>query len=160
MGDSILKHIRGYKLLTKVGNCNVYKSYSGAKVTCIRVLQKTNTEKNAHHIIMHVGTNDITTKKAAEQMTENIANLAIKLKRNCDVSISGIIERNDQHQKKAADVNQELKELKVLRKKLQFLDHGNTITVRYLHASNLHLNMTGTQVLSNMFPEAISNITK
>ena len=103
------------------------------------------------HIIMHIGTNDIPTKKAAEQMTDNIANLAIKLKRNCDVSISGIIEWNDQHQKKAADANQELKELKVLRKKLQFLN---------LHASNLHLNTTGTQVLSNVFPEAISNIIK
>ena len=40
----------------------------------------------------------------------------MKLKRNCDVSISGNTERNDQHQKKAADVNQEFKELKVLRK--------------------------------------------
>ena len=43
------------------------------------------------------------------------------------------------------------------RKKLQFLDHGSTITVRNLNASKLHLSKRGTQVLSNA--EAISNIT-
>ena len=45
------------------------------------------------------------------------------------------------------------------RKKLQFLDHGNTITVRNLNASKLHLSKRGNQVLSNVFAEAISNIT-
>ena len=34
----------------------------------------------------------------------------------------------------------------------------NTITVRHLNASKLHLNKRGTQVLSNKFTEAISNI--
>ena len=42
---------------------------------------------------------------------------------------------------------------------MQFLDHCNTITVRHLNASKLHLNQRGTQVLSNEFAEAISNIT-
>ena len=45
------------------------------------------------------------------------------------------------------------------RKKLQFLDYGNIITVRHLIASKLHLNKRGTQVLSNLFAETISNIT-
>ena len=44
------------------------------------------------------------------------------------------------------------------RKKLQFLDHSNTITLRHLNASKLHLNKRGTQVLSNVFSGAISNI--
>ena len=57
------------------------------------------------HIILHVGTNDVPTKKASEQIAENIVNLAIKLKRNCYVSLSGITTRNDQYQKKAVDVN-------------------------------------------------------
>ena len=48
---------------------------------------------------------------------------------------------------------------KVSQKKLQFLDHGNTITERQLNASKLHLDKRGTQVLSNVFAEAISNIT-
>ena len=110
------------------------------------------------HIILHVGMNDVPTKKAPEQIAENIVNLAIKLKRNCDVSISSITARNDQYQRKSADVNRVLKE-KCREKKLQFLDHGNTITVRHLNASKLHLNKRGTQILSNVFAEAISNIT-
>ena len=107
-------------------------------------------------IILHVGTYDIPTKKAPEQIAENMANLAIKLKSNCDVSISSITARNDQYQKKAAGANQELKE-KCRKKKLQFLDHDNTIAVRNLNTSKLHLNKRGTLILSNVFAEAISN---
>ena len=98
------------------------------------------------------------TNKVLEQISKNIVNLAIKLKRNCDVLISGITARNNQYQKKAADVNRQLKE-KCREKKLHFLDHGNTITVRHLNASKFYLNKRGTQVLSNVFAEAISNIT-
>ena len=110
------------------------------------------------HIILYVGTNDVPTKRAPEQMAENIVYSAIKLKRNCDVSILGITAKNGQQQKKAADVNRELKE-KCREKILQFLDLGNTITVRHLNASKLHLKERGTQVLSNVFAEAISNMT-
>ena len=109
------------------------------------------------HIILHVGTNDVPTKKAPDQIAENIVNLVIKLKRNCEVS--GITARNNQYQKKAAYVNRELKE-KCREKKLKFLHYGNTITVRNLNASKLHINKRGTQVLANVFAaEAISNIT-
>ena len=48
------------------------------------------------HIILYVGTNDVPTKRAPEQMAENIVNSAIKLKRNCDVSILGITAKNGQ----------------------------------------------------------------
>ena len=44
------------------------------------------------------------------------------------------------------------------RKKIAVLRHGKTITVRHLNASKLHLNKGGTQVLSYVFAEAISNI--
>ena len=52
----------------------------------------------------------------------------------------------------------ELKE-KCCEEKLHFLDHGNTITVRHLNASKHHLNKRGTQVLSNVSAETISNFT-
>ena len=42
---------------------------------------------------------------------------------------------------------------------MKFLDHDNTLTVRHQNASKLPLNNRGTQVLSNEFAEAISNIT-
>ena len=61
------------------------------------------------HTILHVGTNGVP-KKAPEQIAKNIVNLAIKLKRNCDISILGITANNNQQQKEAADVNRELQE--------------------------------------------------
>ena len=96
MGDSIVKHVRGYKLSHKVENCKVYvNSFSGAKVMCMENYVKPTLREMPTHIILHVGTNGEKTKKAPEQKTENIANLAIKLKRNSDVSISSITARND-----------------------------------------------------------------
>ena len=107
-------------------NCKVYvKSFSGAKVMCMEDYVKPTLREMPTHIILHAGTNDVPTKKAPEQIAENIVNLAIKLKRKCDVSISSITARNDQYQRKAADVNRVLKE-KCREKKLQFLDHGKT----------------------------------
>ena len=152
-----MKHVRGYELSRKVENCKV-KSFSGANVMCMEDYVKPTLREMPTHMILHAGTNDVTTKEAPEQIVENIVNLAFKLKRNCDVSISGITAMNDQYQKKAADVNRELKE-NCHEKNLQFLDHGNTITLRHLNASKLHLNKRGTQVLSNVFAEAICNIT-
>ena len=84
VGDSIVKHLRGYELSRKVENGKVYvKSFSGAKVTFMEDFVKPTLREMPTHIILHVGTN----------------------------------------------------------------------------ASNLHLNKRDTQVLSNVFAEAISNIT-
>ena len=41
---------------------------------------------------------------------------------------------------------------------MQFLNHGNTIMEWHLNASKLHINKKCTQVLSNGFAKAISNI--
>ena len=117
MGDSIVKHVRGYELSRKVENCKVYvKSFSGAKAMCMEDCMCMCMDNIKHH------------------------------------------GKNDQYQRKVADVNRVLKE-NYREKKLQFLDHGNIITVRHLNASKLHLNKRGTEILSNVFAEAISNIT-
>ena len=109
------------------------------------------------HVILHVGTNDVTTKQDPQQIAESIINLAVKIKRNCDVSISSITARNDKYLRKATDINKNLKD-RCREKNFNFINHGNAITVRHLNASKLHLNKRGTQVLSNQFAEAISNI--
>ena len=62
------------------------------------------------HIILHVGLNDVSIKKDPDQIAENIVNLAVKLKRNFDVSILDMTARNVQHQSKAADLNWKFKE--------------------------------------------------
>ena len=96
----------------------------------------------------------------SQQTAESIINLAVKTKRNCDVSISSITTRNDKYLKNAEDVNRNLKD-RCREKNFHFINHGNAITVRNLNALNaskLHLNKRGTPALSNQFAEAISNI--
>ena len=103
---------------------------------------------------------EVTTKQDPQQIAESIIKLKVKIKKNCDVSISiylYITDRNDKYLRKIADVNRNLKS-RCREKKFHFKNHGNSITVRYLNASILHLNKRGTQVLTNQFAEAISNI--
>ena len=97
MGHNIAKHVRGYEQSRKVENFKVYvKSFTGEKVMRIEDYVKPTLTEMPTHIILHFGTNDVPTKKVPEQIAENIANLAIKLKRNCNVSTSSITARNDQ----------------------------------------------------------------
>ena len=133
------------------------KSFSGAKVRCMEDYIQPTLRETPGNIILHVGTNDVTTKQDLQQIAESIINLAVKIKKNCDVSISSITARNNKYLRKAADVKRYLKDM-CRKKNLDFINHGNAITVRYLNASKLHLNKRGTQVLSNQFAEAISNI--
>ena len=96
MRNSTVKHVRGYELSRKVPNCKVHvKSFSRAKVMTMEDYVKTTLREMNTHFILHVRTNDVPTKKASEQTAENIVNLDIKFKKVCDVSISGIIARND-----------------------------------------------------------------
>ena len=52
------------------------------------------------HVMLHVIANDVTKKQDPEQIAE-IFNLAVKIKRNCGVSISGITSRNKKYLRKA-----------------------------------------------------------
>ena len=67
MGDSTVKHVRGYELSRKVENCKVYvKSFSGAKVMCMEDYLKPTLREMPTHILLHVGTNGVPAKKALE----------------------------------------------------------------------------------------------
>ena len=111
IGDSIVKHIRGYELSQRVENCKVFvKSFSGAKVRCMEDYIQPTLRETPSHVILHVGTNDVTTKQNPQQISESIINLAVKIKRNCDVSISNITARNDKYLRKATDINRNLKD--------------------------------------------------
>ena len=48
MGDSIVKHVRGYELSRKVENCKVCQELFKGKDYVYGGLRKTNTERNAH----------------------------------------------------------------------------------------------------------------
>ena len=61
------------------------------------------------YVILHVSTNDVARKQDSQQIAESIISLAVKIKRNRDVSISSITTRNDKYLRKATDINRNLK---------------------------------------------------
>ena len=118
---------------------------------------KPTLRENPDQIIVHVGTNDLASNKRPEQIAESIIGEATSLKSDtCDVLVSSITVRNDQHCKKVAQVHIFLKEL-CKEKNLYYINHDKKITVKHLNGSKLHLNKKGTSILSNTFVESISN---
>ena len=114
--------------------------------------------ENPDHILIHVGNNDLPTRRQPDVIAKDIIQLALKLKTNsCDVSISNIIARNDQYRKKASAVNHKLKDL-CKEKNLHYIDHSSSINTRHLNGSKLHLHIKGRKILFSNFVEAISNI--
>ena len=59
--------------------------------------------ENPDHIILHIGTNDLTTNILTKKVAKQIIDLASSLKSNsCSGAISNITARNDKYQKKVA----------------------------------------------------------
>ena len=159
LGDNSVKQINGYDISRQIENCRVYvKGFPGAKTECMKDYAQPTTRENPDHILIHVGTNDLPTRRQPDVIAKDIIQLALKLKTNsCDVSISNIVARNDQYRKKASAVNHKLKDL-CKEKNLHYTDHSNSINTRHLNGSKLHLNIKGTKILYSNLVEAISNI--
>ena len=75
----------------------------------------------------------------------------------CDVSISNIITRKDEHQHKPQIVNNHLKEM-CTNKSINLINHSKDIKHQHLNKSKLHLTNRGTNILSTTFVQEISNI--
>ena len=113
--------------------------------------------ENPDHVIIHIGTNDLTSNTPAKKVAESIIDLASMSKSDsCSVAISSITVRNDKHRNKVAQVNQYLKRL-CQENNFELMNHENAVTERHLNGSKLHLNKSGITILSNNFTEAISN---
>ena len=65
-------------------------------------------EENPDHIILHVGTNDLSSDNSPERVGKSIVDL---FQDNRKVTISGIIPRNDEWNNKAELVNNHLNEM-------------------------------------------------
>ena len=84
----MIRNLRGQHTEGKLLKQKVYvKSYGGAKIGDLRYHAVTNMEYNPHHIIVHIGTNEIRTKKPAEKIAEDIISLCDHLK-NIDNSVT------------------------------------------------------------------------
>ena len=52
LGDSIIKHVNGYDVAGKLNNCKVFvKSFSGAKVRCLKDHMKPSLRENPDHFV-------------------------------------------------------------------------------------------------------------
>ena len=129
------------KLQKKLDNWKVYvKSFSGAKVKCMEDCVQPTIRTNLDHIVIHIGTNDLSSNKESAEISRTIVDLALKLKSDiCQVSILNLTTRNIQYRKTALEVNHHLKVL-CLEKNINIVDHGNIITIRHLNGTKLHLN--------------------
>ena len=159
LGDSIVKHVNGWEIAKKLPNCKVYaKSFSGAKVRCMKDYLKPSLRQNPDHVVLHVGTNDLDSDKDPELIAKSIVDLARTVKKDtCEVTISNIVVRNDKLKKKAEEVNAHLAVLCVQRNIL-LIDHAKTIKPQHPNKNKLHLNVKGSKILRNTFTTTISNI--
>ena len=158
LSDTMIKHVNGYDMSKKLKNCKVYvKSFSGSKVRCMKDHMKPPMREKPDYTILHVGTNDLTSDGPSNLIAKSIVDLAITLKRNSqNVSISNIIMHNDRFNEKAMEVNGYLKQL-CIEKNIFLIDHTKTIHSRNINRSKLHLNKSGSIILSNNFIKAISS---
>ena len=150
MSGSITKHLNGYAIGGKIGNCNVHLRPShGARVRCV---------DKQDHIVFHVGTNDIPSGKETEDIAKLIVSLVMCAKAStCDVSISNIITRKGNHQHKAQEVNNHMNEM-YTNKNINLIGHSNNIKHQHLIKSKAHLTKRGTYILLTRIVQEISNI--
>ena len=156
VGDSMVKELKGFELSKSIGHKKLVKvrSHPGATIRCLTDhLQPIIRNKDAEHILLHIGTNDLKLEKTPVQICHEIINLAAAIRdKDFKVSVSGIIQRNDHLNNKHLLVNDSLKEICGI-VGIPFVSNGTIRPDFYLNASGLHLNKKDNNVF-------ISNIRK
>ena len=101
-------------------------------------------DNNPEHIILHVGTNDLTTEKTANQISRSIIELGALLKKDTNtVSTSAIVPRSDELDSKTTEVNNGLV-LMCQERNIPFLSYSAIIDPsKCLNESKLHFNRQG-----------------
>ena len=158
LGDSIVKGIEGYKMREALNNTtNVYvKSFSGANIDDMKSYIKPSTRRNPHAIIIHCGTNELRNDNTAEEIADNIVNLALSVKtETTEVIISGITPRKDKLNAKGMKVNEYLYK-KLSERNMGFINNDNIDANIHLNKSGLHLNYIGTKRLADNFLDIIN----
>ena len=107
-------------------------------------------KRNPKRIILHCGTNDLHSQGPAENIAEEIIELAKAMKtEGKTVFVGGLVARGDRWNAKVCEVNRFLTR-RSQGEDLQFIDNSD-ITSEHLNRSFLHLNPEGTGLLANNF---------
>ena len=152
LGDSIVKHIRGWEIKKLDNKQKVYgRSFSGSKVSCMKDYVKPLIRENNPDHIFHVGTNDVPSEKTPQVIAQSIVDLAKSVANdNLQVTVSSIVPRNDQWSKKVYDVDKVLLNL-CKDVNIPLISHSAIDAKRNLNNSKLHLNIRGSRKLQENF---------
>ena len=95
----MVKKLNGFLLTRKLNHKCLAKvrPFISAKVRCMHDhVKPTVRDFNPDHIILHCGTNDLSSERTASQIAKSIIELALSLKsKDNKISISLIVPRND-----------------------------------------------------------------
>ena len=115
LGDSMVKHIEGWKMRKALRNGEnvVVHSFSGATTDDMKSYILPTKRRNPGHVVIHVGTNDLESDETPKEIAKDIQDIAQSLKTNDNmVTISGLVPRGDQMLNgKVVKVNDELMEI-------------------------------------------------
>ena len=150
VGDSLVKGLNQYKL-AKSSKQNVgVKCFAGATVGDMSDYIKPVLRRKPDNIVLHVGTNDTTSRKATEIMND-IDKLCQEIKEaapETEIIISELVNREDNTKAKTTvnEVNKLLGDY-CTATNLHLITHEN-ITSSSLNRSNLHLNKYGSSIFA------------
>ena len=147
--------------MSKILNANYemfVKTFSGGKTTCMNDYVKSPVGSSPDHLILHVGTNDLSLDKSSKEIARSRIDLAASIKKH-DFSISNIIIWVDDKklEEKRCEVNDFLgKSCK--EKNYYLIDHYTRIKRNHLNKRKLHLNQKSAKLLSDIFVKAFSKV--
>ena len=162
IGDSMIKNINGWELKEKIGNNGIVhvKKFSGATIRDMHSYTIPTTEKKPNLIVLHVGTNDLPSRRGEEeksevQIAQEIIELANEIKENnIEVIISGLVARGDNYEEKRRKVNFVLADF-CSEIDYAFIEHDNIDPRKHLNRSRLHLNKVGDSLLEGNLLRAL-----
>ena len=161
VGESMVKELNGFELSKSIKHKYPVRVrfHLSAKTSCINDhVKPTIRNQEADHIILHTGTNDLSSDKTPVQICNDIVNLVASIKnKDIKVSIFEIVERNDALNEKAILVNECL--LKICKTiGLPIIKHRNIKPDFRLNQSKLHLNKKGNTLFASNFRRYLSNL--
>ena len=150
-GDSILKHLNSRSMSGPNSKVQV-SSFPGCTTKDMADHIRPIVRRKPGSIIIHVGTNSLRNSNSSRECADEIVDIGRMVdQEGISVTISSLTPRADDNElaKRVKEVN------KILRKFCRqnqwgFIDHNN-ITYLHLKRSRLHLNRSGTSLLSQNF---------
>ena len=109
LGDSLVKDIKDWELFDE-SNKVVTKYFSGASTSDMKSYLLPTKSSNPENIVLHCGTNDLKKENSANEISNDIIEVALLCKSdNINVLVSGIIPHSDKLNANAIEVNRHLK---------------------------------------------------